>query len=108
MARIHSLSPVSCSRLMLFPLLSLLLFPLMACGSGPSDAFRSAPPSDPACRASATSPNDIDHRYLSSIAMPRHTTCSDTPEGHTWADLLPQRPSRLDVSLRHFWGHLPG
>ncbi len=74
MARIHSLSPVSCSRLMLFPLLSLLLFPLMACGSGPSDAFRSAPPSDPACRASATSPNNIDHRYLSSIAMQSETT----------------------------------
>ncbi len=74
MARIHALSPVSCSRLMLFPLLSLLLFPLMACGSGPSDAFRSAPPSDPACRASATSPNNIDHRYLSSIAMQSETT----------------------------------
>jgi len=59
---------------MLFPLLSLLLFPLMACGSGPSDAFRSAPPSDPACRASATSPNNIDHRYLSSIAMQSETT----------------------------------
>ena len=74
MARIHSLSPVSCPHLMLFPLLSLLLFPLMACGSGPSDAFRSAPPSDPACRASATSPNNIDHRYLSSIAMQSETT----------------------------------
>jgi photosystem II stability/assembly factor-like uncharacterized protein len=74
MARIHALSPVSCPHLMLFPLLSLLLFPLMACGSGPSDAFRSAPPSDPACRASATSPNNIDHRYLSSIAMQSETT----------------------------------
>lgn len=74
MARIPSLSPVSCSRLMLFPLLSLLLFLLMACGSGSSDAFRSAPPSDPACRASATSPNNIDHRYLSSITMQSEMT----------------------------------
>ncbi|HEV2653961.1 MAG TPA: hypothetical protein VGT82_03350, partial [Ktedonobacteraceae bacterium] len=64
MDRIRSLNEVSCSLLKLFPLLTLLLFPLSAC-----DAFISAPPSDPACRASTTSPNNIDHRYLSRIEM---------------------------------------
>ncbi len=74
MARIHSSTPVSCSRMMLLLPLSLLLFPLMACVPGTSGTARSAPPSDPTCRASATSPTNIDHRYLSSIAMQNETT----------------------------------
>ncbi len=73
MARIHSSTPVACSRMLLLPL-SLLLFPLMACVPGTAGTARSAPPSDPTCRASATSPNNLDHRYLSSIAMQNETT----------------------------------
>ncbi|MBV9230299.1 MAG: hypothetical protein JOZ18_13380, partial [Chloroflexi bacterium] len=73
MHRIHSLSPVSGSLLRLFPLLTLLFFPLIACDSGPFDASRSAPPPDPACRASATSPNNLDHRFLSRIQMQSKT-----------------------------------
>ena len=74
MARIHSSHPVSCPCIKLLLPLSLLLFPLMACVPGTADTTRSAPPSDPTCRESATSPKNIDHRYLSSIAMQNETT----------------------------------
>jgi photosystem II stability/assembly factor-like uncharacterized protein len=84
MARIHplspfimpvtsALSPVSYYRILLFLLFSLLLFPLTACGSGMSATTRSAPPPDPSCRDAATSPTNLDHRYLSGISMQNET-----------------------------------
>jgi photosystem II stability/assembly factor-like uncharacterized protein len=74
MARIPSSNSVSYSCLKLLLPLSLLLFPLMACVPGTSDTTRAAPPSDPTCRTSATSKSNIDHRYLSGIAMQNATT----------------------------------
>ena len=71
MARISPFSLVCRSCFFWFLLFSLVLLPFTACGALVS---RATPPSDPACGESATSPNNVDQRYLSSITMQNETT----------------------------------